>query len=248
MIHFRLSFSLGYFKINILNSKIMFHIEFVVAVISSLNATFEMWEYSSLCLISVGIPALLMRQVKNSPQIEPMWCWQVRQCHTAFSSSFRDFGCSSNGAVMFCTLSLGLFEPGIKQLPDVCLMCQSVALNIYSKCPTFRNDNRRCMIQGFLPLSLLVVSICAHHLCFGLARSVLESGHLLKHMQLCVKFLCFLFKPTRAHLHIGSKVATHMWYFYKWAQCNLATMLSGCTKITGLIPIEPTFYQSFHCA
>lgn len=114
--------------------------------------------------------------------------------------------------------------------------------------PTFGNDNRRCLIQVFLPLSLLVVSICARHLCFGLACSVLESGHLLKHMQLCVRFLCSPFKPARAHLHIGSKVATHVWYFYKWALCNLATMLSGCTKITGLIPSEPTFYQSFHCA
>lgn len=42
MIPFRLSFSLGYFQETILNSKIMFHIEFLVALISSLNATFEM--------------------------------------------------------------------------------------------------------------------------------------------------------------------------------------------------------------
>lgn len=98
-----------------------------------------------------------MQQRRNGPQTQPVLLAGTSMSHSFFTAPFRDFGCSSNAAVMFCSLGLGQFYPGIKQLPDVCIKSDvSQCILEYlcwmlGYCPRFRNHNSCYLIQPFLP-------------------------------------------------------------------------------------------------
>lgn len=91
------------------------------------------------------------------------------------------------------------------------LMCHRVSLNIYFECEDIVPvlETTIAVTWCGFPSSLLFPRGLSH-LWFGPGYSVPKSGHLLKHVQLFARFLSFPLKPTCTHLHIGSKVATHV--------------------------------------